>query len=175
DLDSLLNIQVPKNTGFNPKQELMKENEENKEANKEDYFQGPDLMNIQLPNTGNDISPIINSANNTNNNDDSNNNNQVLTNINDLYNRSFFNNNNHNKDNNVNKNKNQTLGMALMADAYNIPKKQQNTTSGLNINQMIDEIRKTIQLLEKNGAKIDTDEIDFENQYQIVIRIDKNN
>ena len=175
DLDSLLNIQAPKNTEFNPKQELMKENEENKEANKEDYFQGPDLMNIQLPNTGNDISPIINSANNTNNNNDSNNNNQVLTNINDLYNRSFFNNNNNNKDNNVNKNKNQTLGMALMADAYNIPKKQQNTTSGLNINQMIDEIRKTIQLLEKNGAKIDTDEIDFENQYQIVIRIDKNN
>ena len=30
-------------------------------------------------------------------------------------------------------------------------------------------------MLERNGAKIDTDEIDFENQYQIVIRIDKNN
>ena len=170
DLDNLLNIQPPKNTGFNPMQELMKEND-NEEINKEEYFQGPDLMNIQLPNTNNDISPIINSENN-----DDKENNQMLTNINDLYNKSFFNNNSgNNKENNINQNRNKTLGMALMEDAYNIPKKEQVTSSGLNINQMIEEIRKTIQLLEKNGAKIDTDEIDFENQYQIVIRIDKNN
>ena len=60
-----------------------------------------------------------------------------------------------------------------MEETYNItPKEKEKEYS---IQQMVQKIRETIQLLERTGAKIDTDEIDFENQYQIVIRIDKNN
>ena len=177
DLDSLLNIKEPENTGFNPMKELMKENDDNDTVNKEDYFQGPDLMNIQLPTTENNITPVINSNSNTNINQNEQLNDSSITNINDFYNRSFFNNKNNNQqnNNNINQNRKKTLGMALMEDTYKLPKNNQVTQSGLNLNQMIDEIRKTLQMLERNGAKIDTDEIDFENQYQIVIRIDKNN
>ena len=157
--------------------ELMKENDDNDTVNKEDYFQGPDLMNIQLPTTENNITPVINSNSNTNINQNEQLNDSSITNINDFYNRSFFNNKNNNQqnNNNINQNRKKTLGMALMEDTYKLPKNNQVTQSGLNLNQMIDEIRKTLQMLERNGAKIDTDEIDFENQYQIVIRIDKNN
>ena len=199
DLDSLLNVKAPQNNGFNPMQELMKENDENNSnINKEDYFQAPDLMSIQLPTTNNISSIMDNSPssmnennqqmNNNNNNFNSNNmnqslgnmfnndSNQQMGNINDFYNRSFFNNNNNsNQQQQANQNNRKTLGMALMEETYNLPKKVNPTNNGLNINQMIEQIRQTIQMLERNGAKIDTDEIDFENQYQIVIRIDKNN
>ena len=198
DLDSLLNIKNPENTGFNPMQELMKENNDNNDnINKDDYFQAPDLMSIQLPTANNNISPIMNSKgpsmnnnnventpinnpiNNANNNQSlgniiNNNQNSQGGNISDFYNRSFFNNNSQPQQP-INQEGKKTLGMALMEETYNLPKKANPTNNGLNINQMIDQIRKTIQMLERNGAKIDTDEIDFENQYQIVIRIDKNN
>ena len=202
DLDSLLNIKTPENTGFNPMQELMKDNNENDDnINKEDYFQAPDLMSIQLPTTNNNVTPVMNSAtppqvesnnilnnqvNNMPNNQINNNMNQNLGdfinnnqnqqngNISDFYNRSFFNNNSQPQQQ-INQAGKKTLGMALMEETYNLPKKVNPTNNGLNINQMIEQIRKTLQMLERNGAKIDTDEIDFENQYQIVIRIDKNN
>ena len=161
DLDNLLNLKPSDNNGFNPMQEVMKENEDNKE----DYFQDKDLMNIQLPTTNNDALSIINNKNNSNNNE--------MTSINEFYNKSFFNNNS--KEQNQQNDSTKTLGMALMEETYNIPKTQKLNQNTLNINQTIDEIRNTIKKLEKNGVKIDTDEIDFENQYQIVIRIDKNN
>ena len=123
--------------------------------------------------------PINNPINNANNNQSlgniiNNNQNSQGGNISDFYNRSFFNNNSQPQQP-INQEGKKTLGMALMEETYNLPKKANPTNNGLNINQMIDQIRKTIQMLERNGAKIDTDEIDFENQYQIVIRIDKNN
>ena len=171
DLDSLLNIKAPENNTFNPMNELMKANDDNNNGlNKEDYFQAPDLMSIQLPNVNNteNINTVVDQQQNNSNNE--------TIGLNDIYNRSFFNNQKKNENNqNMNKNSNKTLGMALMEETYNIPKQNNNISSNLNVNQMIEEIRRTLQNLERNGAKIDTDEIDFENQYQIVIRIDKNN
>ena len=63
--------------------------------------------------------------------------------------------------------------MALLEETYNIPKKEK--LKNYSFYQMIQKIRDTLSELERAGAKIDTDEIDFENQYQIVIKIDKNN
>ena len=181
DLDSLLNIKSPDNSGFNPINELVKANEENgNELNREDYFQAPDLMSIQLPNPNNDVPPVVNNIqeqqpidNNTDVFSQQQNSNLGLNN---MYNRSFFNSvKSPDENQSANQKNNKTLGMALMEETYNLPKQINPTNNGLSINQMIEQIRKTIQMLERNGAKIDTDEIDFENQYQIVIRIDKNN
>ena len=43
-----------------------------------------------------------------------------------------------------------------------------------NTKQMVDRIRETLKDLEMHGAKIDIDEMNFENEYQILIKIDKN-
>ena len=181
ELDSLLNIKNPEQSGFNPMKELI--NESNEDNNKDDYFQAPDLMSIQLPNATNNINSVIDNGtqqipglNNIplQNNNSQSENNQSMNDFTSINNKSFFNNSNPIKEES-NKNNIKTLGMALMEETYNLPKKEVNTNSGLSMNQMIDQIRKTVQMLERNGAKIDTDEIDFENQYQIVIRIDKNN
>ena len=181
ELDSLLNIKNPEQSGFNPMKELI--NESNEDNNKDDYFQAPDLMSIQLPNATNNINSVIDNGtqqipglNNIplQNNNSQSENNQSMNDFTSINNKSFFNNSNPIKEES-NKNNIKTLGMALMEETYNLPKNEVNTNSGLSMNQMIDQIRKTVQMLERNGAKIDTDEIDFENQYQIVIRIDKNN
>lgn len=186
DLDSLLNIKAPENSGFKSINELVKANEDkSNELNKDDYFQEPDLMSIQLPTSTNNIASITNSMpknqdsneprqQNNKNNDQNNNSNEKIS-LNNMYNRSFFNNKQQDEVQNINQNNNKTLGMALMEETYNLPKQSNQNNNRLNINQIIEQIRKTIQMLERNGAKIDTDEIDFENQYQIVIRIDKNN
>ena len=63
--------------------------------------------------------------------------------------------------------------MALIEETYKLNPKEK--AKQYNIHQMVQQIRDTIQTLQKMGAKIDTDEMDFENQYQMVIRIDKNN
>ena len=65
-----------------------------------------------------------------------------------------------------------TLGMALIEETYKLNPKEK--AKQYNIHQMVQQIRDTIQTLQRMGAKIDTDEMDFENQYQMVIRIDKN-
>lgn len=45
----------------------------------------------------------------------------------------------------------------------------------LSVKEAIDKIRENIKELEKAGVNIDSDEINFENSYQIVIKINKNN
>ena len=63
--------------------------------------------------------------------------------------------------------------MALIEEQTHQP--QQEQQKQYNIQQMVQKIRNVLGELERAGAKIDTDEIDFENKYQIVIKIDKNN
>lgn len=45
----------------------------------------------------------------------------------------------------------------------------------MTVKEAIDKVRDTIKELEKCGVNIDSDEINFENSYQIVIKINKNN
>ena len=77
---------------------------------------------------------------------------------------------NNNNNNNKEEHKNNSLGFALMNEAV-----QQEENSKYNVKEMVDAIRKTLQELESHGAKIDTDEMNFEDEYQILIKIDKNN
>ncbi len=48
-------------------------------------------------------------------------------------------------------------------------------SKNLSVKEAIETIRDTIKDLEKSGVNIDSDEINFENSYQIVIKINKNN
>lgn len=168
DLDSLLNIKPnsENNNGFNnkifsPAMEALRESDNNSSSNKEDYFSSPDLMSIELPNSSN----IVREKTNDNYM-------QSPTSILDFgqsnTNRSngFIPSQNNNMNNNENINKN-SLGFALMSE------NNEKGPKGVNVQQMVSRIRKLLNELERSGAKIDTDEMDFENQYQIVIRIDK--
>lgn len=186
DLDSLLNIKPPTesdNNGFNPALEALKESENN-DDNKKDYFQAPDLMSIELPNSSTNANAVVKNFNqpNTsdsiidfvrNSSDNINRTNSVqsetsnnLTNLD----RTLFQNKKEPTQNSPKKEK--SLGMALIEETYNISPKEKNRQ--YNIHQLVQQIRNTVQELQKYGAKIDTDEMDFENQYQMVIRIDKN-
>lgn len=180
DLDSLLNIKPPVNNGpssFNPAREALKESD--KPANDGDYFQSPELMNIELPNSSVNSNAVVknfaNTSNNVNDNIiDFNNNakpdsNQSHNKLTDLESTIFQ---NKKQEPPVSSKKDKSLGMALIEETYNISPKEK--TKQYNINQVVQKIRDTITQLQKYGAQIDTDEIDFENQYQIVIRIDKN-
>ena len=178
DLDSLLNIAPPNqgpNSGFNPAMEAIKQSENN-DINKNDYFQAPDLMSVQLPNTDSNINALIKNygtplaeLNNQPQQEqqpvEMQNNNQNSNNI------SFFQNTQQNISQEPRREK--SLGMALIEEQTNLP--QQEQQKQYNIQQMVQRIRNVLGELERAGAKIDTDEIDFENQYQIVIKIDKNN
>ena len=149
---------------------------ENNDINKNDYFQAPDLMSVQLPNTDSNINALIKNygtplaeLNNQPQQEqqpvEMQNNNQNSNNI------SFFQNTQQNISQEPRREK--SLGMALIEEQTNLP--QQEQQKQYNIQQMVQRIRNVLGELERAGAKIDTDEIDFENQYQIVIKIDKNN
>lgn len=58
DLDSLLNIAPPTNNSFNLARDAINDNDNN-ENNSKDYFQAPDLMSVQLPNSSNNANAII--------------------------------------------------------------------------------------------------------------------
>ena len=185
DLDSLLNLKNPDNNQkdnkfFTPAQEALRESENNKE-NKEDYFSAPDLMSIELPNSSssaqsgntfmdkpniptNKFDSLIDFANSSPSPTKSNNN---LTSLD----QTLFQKPIDTKMENNNSKSNKSLGMALMTEAYNSNTK--NKEEQYNIQQMVNAIRKTLADLEAHGAKIDTDEMNFENQYQILIKIDK--
>jgi ParB family chromosome partitioning protein len=165
DLDSLLNIK-PKSKDFNPTIDMVNSNTSKEELNKKDYFQTNDLKDIDLPNISSTTDAFIKNYNEPMQVEDDN-----YNNINMNQNLSFFQSKQKKKPQKEENNK--SLGMALIEETYKIPPKEQ--AKEYNIHQMVQQIRNTIQMLEKSGAKIDTDEIDFENQYQIVIRIDKNN
>lgn len=177
DLDSLLNIAPPTNNSFNLARDAINDNDNN-ENNSKDYFQAPDLMSVQLPNSSNNANAIIKdystpqsseSIIDFTNNSVVDNKKEHLTNFSDANNTLF-----ENKKTEPQKPKpaEKTLGMALIEETYKLNPKEQ--AKQYNIHQMVQQIRNTIQTLQRMGAKIDTDEMDFENQYQMVIRIDKN-
>ena len=177
DLDSLLNIAPPTNNSFNLARDAINDNDNN-ENNSKDYFQSPDLMSVQLPNSSNNANAIIKDYNTPQpsesiidftNNSVVDNKKEHLTNFSDANNTLF-----ENKKAEPQKTKpaEKTLGMALIEETYKLNPKEK--AKQYNIHQMVQQIRDTIQTLQKMGAKIDTDEMDFENQYQMVIRIDKN-
>lgn len=177
DLDSLLNIAPPTNNSFNLARDAINDNDNNKN-NSKDYFQAPDLMSVQLPNSSNNANAIIKdystpqpseSIIDFTNNSVVDNKKEHLTNFSDANNTLF-----ENKKAEPQKTKpaEKTLGMALIEETYKLNPKEK--AKQYNIHQMVQQIRDTIQTLQKMGAKIDTDEMDFENQYQMVIRIDKN-
>lgn len=176
DLDSLLNIAPPTNNSFNLARDAINDN--NNENNSKDYFQAPDLMSVQLPNSSNNANAIIKDYNTPQpsesiidftNNSVVDNKKEHLTNFSDANNTLF-----ENKKAEPQKTKpaEKTLGMALIEETYKLNPKEK--AKQYNIHQMVQQIRDTIQTLQRMGAKIDTDEMDFENQYQMVIRIDKN-
>ena len=177
DLDSLLNIAPPTNNSFNLARDAINDNDNN-ENNSKDYFQAPDLMSVQLPNSSNNANAIIKdystpqpseSIIDFTNNSVVDNKKEHLTNFSDANNTLF-----ENKKAEPQKTKpaEKTLGMALIEETYKLNPKEK--AKQYNIHQMVQQIRDTIQTLQNMGAKIDTDEMDFENQYQMVIRIDKN-
>lgn len=177
DLDSLLNIAPPTNNSFNLARDAINDNDNN-ENNSKDYFQAPDLMSVQLPNSSNNANAIIKDYNTQQpsesiidftNNSVVDNKKEHLTNFSDANNTLF-----ENKKAEPQKTKpaEKTLGMALIEETYKLNPKEK--AKQYNIHQMVQQIRDTIQTLQRMGAKIDTDEMDFENQYQMVIRIDKN-
>lgn len=177
DLDSLLNIAPPTNNSFNLARNAINDNDNN-ENNSKDYFQAPDLMSVQLPNSSNNANAIIKDYNTPQpsesiidftNNSVVDNKKEHLTNFSDANNTLF-----ENKKAEPQKTKpaEKTLGMALIEETYKLNPKEK--AKQYNIHQMVQQIRDTIQTLQRMGAKIDTDEMDFENQYQMVIRIDKN-
>lgn len=177
DLDSLLNIAPPTNNSFNLARDAINDNDNN-ENNSKDYFQAPDLMSVQLPNSSNNANAIIKDYNTPQpsesiidftNNSVVDNKKEHLTNFSDANNTLF-----ENKKAEPKKTKpaEKTLGMALIEETYKLNPKEK--AKQYNIHQMVQQIRDTIQTLQRMGAKIDTDEMDFENQYQMVIRIDKN-
>ena len=177
DLDSLLNIAPPTNNSFNLARAAINVNDNN-ENNSKDYFQAPDLMSVQLPNSSNNANAIIKDYNTPQpsesiidftNNSVVDNKKEHLTNFSDANNTLF-----ENKKAEPQKTKpaEKTLGMALIEETYKLNPKEK--AKQYNIHQMVQQIRDTIQTLQRMGAKIDTDEMDFENQYQMVIRIDKN-
>lgn len=184
DLDSLLNIKPPTENVFSPAEQALRESDNKDYENKEDYFKATDLMSINLPNTVNnhqknkektEEKDIFSSPNNFNSLLDfvntpptksTTNEKESLTSIDQtLFQKEV-------EKETPNKKVGKSLGMALMNEAYN--NNQKNKMEQYNIQQMVNEIRKTLSDLELHGAKIDTDEMNFENQYQILIKIDKN-
>lgn len=182
DLDSLLNVKSPQESTYSPAEQALRESDNNNE-NKEDYFNATDLMSINIPN-----------ANIPNKKDSQNQNNQNTSNSNKFNSILDFSHSSpipltQNKKESLTdidqtlfqkpieneiptKNSGKSLGMALMNETYN--NNQKNKIEQYNIQQMVNEIRNTLSNLELHGAKIDTDEMNFENQYQILIKIDKN-
>ena len=187
DLDSLLNVkpnlmslqtEEKEDKKLSPAEEALKESEEKNYENKEDYFKAPNLMSIDLPTTGitqkdkltdmfsnpttssNSLIDFVKKPATNQEKKDS------LTNMN----QTLFHKKNDEEDSNVPSKK--SLGSFLMNE--NLKNNAKNKEE-YNIQQMVNEIRKTLKELESHGAKIDTDEMNFENQYQILIKIDKDN
>ncbi len=169
-LDSLLNLSNPKEEDTTTAEEALRESEE-KDENKEDYFSVSDLMNVNLPNT--DADAQASNFFNENQNKPIKNFDSLIdfnkkpntTNDGSISNEELKETLNENKSDDK-----KSLGAALMGEAYN---KQELKDEEYNIQEMVNKIRDTLKELESHGAKIDTDEMNFENQYQILIKIDK--
>ncbi len=185
DLDSLLNIKPDlmankdnNESKLTPAEKALRESENKNYNNKEDYFSAPNLMSIELPtNTQAQKEPSKDMFNNPNSSNNSlidfvKSSSPEKTQSNSLMdsNQTLIQ-NPIEKNEKMNSNAKKSLGSILMSESLKNPIKNQEE---YNIQQMVNEIRKTIKELENQGAKIDTDEMNFENQYQILIKIDKN-
>ena len=172
-LADLLNLNKNEATEATPAEEALRDSEDKKE-NKEDYFKVPDLMNVNLPNTdenktvGNfynqeELKPKKNydSLIDFTNNKEKTNEEANLETLNEALGIT---------NNEAKKENSKSLGAALMGEAYS---KKELKDEKYNIKEMVGKIRETLKELELSGAKIDTDEMNFENQYQILIKIDK--
>ena len=168
DLDSLLNIKPRNPKTFNATKNMIDSNAENQNDDKKEYFNENDLSKIELPNISSTTDAFIKSYDEPMQVKEESNQNDLSGLNKDL---SFFQPKAKKKE--EPKEERKSLGMALLEETYNIPKKEK--AKNYSFYQMIQKIRDTLSELERAGAKIDTDEIDFENQYQIVIKIDKNN
>ena len=172
-LDSLLNITpVAQQPEITPAEQALKESE-NINENTEDYFSAPDLMNVNMPtnNTGDALDNIFKNREDGSSNFDS-----ILgfgapsAPLNEIKQDEpkvdLMNMNEPIKEQKINTD---SLGFALMNE------EKQKDLEKYNVKEMVDSIRKLIRDLEMRGAKIDTDEMNFEDEYQILIKISKNN
>lgn len=182
DLDALLNIKPDliinnDNNGnkLTPAEKALRESENNNYNNKEDYFSAPNLMSIELPNNPQiQKEPINDMFSNK-----ASSNNSLIDFVKSpkkekAPSNSLMNSNQYSTEKPIEKSINsekKSLGSILMSESLKDPIKNQEE---YNIQQMVNEIRKILKELESHGAKIDTDEMNFENQYQILIKIDKN-
>ena len=71
---------------------------------------------------------------------------------------------------NIQDTNNMSFGNSIFSDAT-----PSEVNKKITVKEAIEKIRKNIKDLEKCGINIDSDEINFENSYQIVIKINKNN
>ena len=161
-LDSLLNLQSPISTPeekkITPAEQALKESEDNHE-NTEDYFSAPDLMSVNMNQSSKEATNSVNST-------------FGQKSFDSLIDFSRNTNSNETKEtNNSFENKDTSLGAALLTEAY----EKNIANTNYSVKDMVDTIRNTLKELEQHGAKIDTDEMNFENEYQILIKIDKNN
>lgn len=188
DLDTLLNIKPnlmanqDDNDGddqedkkLSPAEKALKESEEGNYENKEDYFKAPNLMSIDLPSADpvpkRKITDMFSSPSSSNSlidfakkpvKEEKKNN---LTDISQtLFQKPVI-------ERTDTTPSNKSLGSVLMNENF---KNNSKNKEEYNIQQMVNTIRETLKELESHGAKIDTDEMNFENQYQILIKIDKN-
>lgn len=127
-LDSLLSINEPIITAennndfkfFSPAREAIKASEEEQEeTKKEDYFEAPELISVDLPDS-------------------------IQT-------------------NNIN-----SVSLGTSESLMEVSEKSQNS-----INEAINLIRESLEKIENMGIKVEKDEINLENSYQIVIKIEK--
>ncbi len=170
DLDNLFNITQDKVSNQNVSVPTLDMINADIEPSNNDYFKNSDLQNVNIPNSATNSNAVIKNFKDPipKDNNQEKEQSQPQNSINNLTNTLFQQPANNPK---PEPSPQKSLGMALIEETYNIPQKAR--IKQYNINQIVNQIRNVVDFIEKSGAKIDTDEMDFENQYQIVIRIDK--
>lgn len=145
-----------------------------------DYFSAPDLMNVNMPQSSarsskTSLGSIYNGLSSPKKNDSlidfskktSNNNEKKEEKLSVLSETLFQ----KKPDKSIEERESASLGSVLMQQKINNLKDK---AEEMSVRSMVEKIRETLKDLERHGAKIDTDEMNFENEYQILIKIDKN-
>jgi len=145
-----------------------------------DYFSAPDLMNVNMPQSSarsskTSLGSIYNGLSSPKKNDSlidfskktSNNNDKKEEKLSVLSETLFQ----KKPDKSIEERESASLGSVLMQQKINNLKDK---AEEMSVRSMVEKIRETLKDLERHGAKIDTDEMNFENEYQILIKIDKN-
>ncbi len=145
-----------------------------------DYFSAPDLMNVNMPQSSarsskTSLGSIYNGLSSPKKYDSlidfskktSNNNDKKEEKLSDLSETLFQ----KKPDKSIEERESASLGSVLMQQKINNLKDK---AEEMSVRSMVEKIRETLKDLERHGAKIDTDEMNFENEYQILIKIDKN-